>query len=118
VASVTKPFPPAPLAGEVSADAEGFLTVTAKGIAEDFAQDLSDEEKQLLTSTQVPQHRLFLETPSRLRVEDQAVLERDCQQRPRCSSGAREGRSYGNEGYFDHSPLRSRSNAFSPQRNR
>ena len=31
VASVTKPFPPAPLGGEVRADAEGFLTVTAKG---------------------------------------------------------------------------------------
>ena len=54
VASVTKPFPPAPLGGEVSADAEGFLTVTAKGIAEDFAQDLPDKEKQLLTSTQGP----------------------------------------------------------------
>ena len=52
VASVTKPFPPAPLGGEVRADAEGFLTVTAKGIAEDFAQDLPDKEKQLLTSTQ------------------------------------------------------------------
>src|SRR4051795_6094867 len=34
VASVTKPFPPAPLGGEVSADAEGFLTVIPKGIAE------------------------------------------------------------------------------------
>jgi len=54
VASVTKPFPPAPLGGEVRADAEGFLTVTAKGIAEDFAQDLPDKEKQLLTSTQGP----------------------------------------------------------------
>jgi pimeloyl-ACP methyl ester carboxylesterase len=54
VASVTKPFPPAPLGGEVRADAEGFLTVTPKGIAEDFAQDLSDEEKQVLTATQTP----------------------------------------------------------------
>src|SRR5450631_1433430 len=54
VASVTKPFPPAPLGSEVRADAEGFLTVTAKGIAEDFAQDLPDKEKQLLTSTQGP----------------------------------------------------------------
>jgi pimeloyl-ACP methyl ester carboxylesterase len=54
VASVTKPFPPAPLGSEVRADAEGFLTVTPKGIAEDFAQDLSDKEKQLLTATQGP----------------------------------------------------------------
>src|SRR3954451_13958409 len=30
VASVTKPFPPAPLGGEIQADAEGFLTVTPK----------------------------------------------------------------------------------------
>src|SRR3954447_9640035 len=53
-ASVTKPFPPAPLGGEVRTDAEGFLTVTPKGIAEDFAQDLPDKEKQLLTATQGP----------------------------------------------------------------
>jgi pimeloyl-ACP methyl ester carboxylesterase len=48
VASVTKPFPPAPLGSEVRADTEGFLTVTPKGIAEDF------KEKQLLTATQGP----------------------------------------------------------------
>src|SRR5438046_3050187 len=54
VASVTKPFPPAPLGSEVRTDAEGFLTVTPKGIAEDFAQDLRDDEKQLLTATQGP----------------------------------------------------------------
>jgi pimeloyl-ACP methyl ester carboxylesterase len=54
VASITKPFPPAPLGGEVKADAEGFLMVTPKGIAEDFAQDLSDKEKQVLTATQSP----------------------------------------------------------------
>ncbi len=54
VASVTKAYPTAPLGSEVRADAEGFLTVTPKGIAEDFAQDLPDEEKQLLTATQGP----------------------------------------------------------------
>src|SRR6202043_628516 len=54
VASVSKPFPPAPLGSEVRADAEGFLTVSPKGIAEDFAQDLPDEEKELLTATQGP----------------------------------------------------------------
>src|SRR5580700_3488127 len=36
VASVTKPFPPAQLGSEVRADAERFLTVTPKRIAEDF----------------------------------------------------------------------------------
>jgi len=54
VASITKPFPPAPLGSEVRADAEGFLTLTSKGIAEDFAQDLADNEKQVLTATQGP----------------------------------------------------------------
>ena len=54
VASITKPFPPAPLGSEVRADAEGFLTLTPKGIAEDFAQDLADNEKQVLTATQGP----------------------------------------------------------------
>src|SRR3989449_7660330 len=54
VASVTKAFPPAPLGSEVRPDAEGFLTVTPEGIAEDFAQDLPDNEKQLLTATQGP----------------------------------------------------------------
>jgi pimeloyl-ACP methyl ester carboxylesterase len=54
VASITKPFPPAPLGSEVRADAESFLTVTPKGISEDFAQDLTDKEKQVLTATQTP----------------------------------------------------------------
>jgi pimeloyl-ACP methyl ester carboxylesterase len=52
VVSVTKPFPPAPVGSEVRRDAEGFLTLTPKGIAEDFAQDLPDKEKQVLTATQ------------------------------------------------------------------
>src|SRR5258708_2784643 len=45
---------PAPLGSEVRADGEGFLTLTPKGIAEDFAQDLPENEKQLLTATQGP----------------------------------------------------------------
>ncbi|HVH70057.1 MAG TPA: alpha/beta hydrolase [Candidatus Dormibacteraeota bacterium] len=53
-ASVSKPFPPPPLFSEVRTDAEGFLTLTPKGIGEDFAQDLPDQEKQLLTATQGP----------------------------------------------------------------
>jgi pimeloyl-ACP methyl ester carboxylesterase len=50
--SVSKPYPPAPLSSELRPDAQGFLTATAKGIAEDMAQDLSDEEKRILTATQ------------------------------------------------------------------
>ena len=50
--SVSKPYPPAPLGNELRPDAQGFLRVTPKGIAEDFAQDLSEKEQQLLTVTQ------------------------------------------------------------------
>jgi pimeloyl-ACP methyl ester carboxylesterase len=38
--SVTKNFPPAPLGGELRPDAQGFLSVTPKGVAEDIAQNL------------------------------------------------------------------------------
>jgi pimeloyl-ACP methyl ester carboxylesterase len=54
VASISKPYPPAPLGGELRPDAQGFLSVTPKGIAEDFAQDLSEQEKQILIATQGP----------------------------------------------------------------
>ena len=47
-------YPPAPLGAELRPDAAGFLSVSPKGIAEDFAQDLSDTEKELLTATQGP----------------------------------------------------------------
>jgi pimeloyl-ACP methyl ester carboxylesterase len=50
--SVSKPYPPAPLGSELRPDAQGFLTVTPKGIAEDMAQDLSDREQHTLTATQ------------------------------------------------------------------
>jgi hypothetical protein len=49
--SVSKPYPPAPLGSELPPDAQGFLTDTRKGIAEDMAQDLLDGE-QILTATQ------------------------------------------------------------------
>jgi len=50
--SVSKPYPPAPLGSELRLDAQGFLTATRKGIAEDMAQDLPDLEQQILTATQ------------------------------------------------------------------
>ena len=50
--SVSKPYPPAPLGGELRLDAEGFLTASRKGIAEDMAQDLPYEQQQILTATQ------------------------------------------------------------------
>ena len=50
--SVSKPYPPAPLGSELRLDAQGFLTATRKGIAEDMAQDLPEKEQQILTATQ------------------------------------------------------------------
>jgi pimeloyl-ACP methyl ester carboxylesterase len=50
--TVSKPYPPAPLGGELRPDAQGFLTATPKGIAEDMAQDLPASQQQILTATQ------------------------------------------------------------------
>src|SRR5271169_6276489 len=50
--SVSKPYPPAPPGSELRPDAQGFLTATPKGIAEDMAQDLPASEQRILTATQ------------------------------------------------------------------
>jgi pimeloyl-ACP methyl ester carboxylesterase len=52
VNDMAKPFPAPPLNNEVRPDAQGFLTVTPKGVREDFAQDLPPAEQDLLTATQ------------------------------------------------------------------
>jgi pimeloyl-ACP methyl ester carboxylesterase len=49
---VTKGYPPAPLGNELRPDAQGFLTVTPKGVAEDFAQDLPASEARIIWATQ------------------------------------------------------------------
>jgi pimeloyl-ACP methyl ester carboxylesterase len=43
-----------PVGSELRPDKSGFLKLTPKGIAEDFAQDLSAKEIAILTATQVP----------------------------------------------------------------
>jgi pimeloyl-ACP methyl ester carboxylesterase len=43
-----------PIGTELRPDKSGFLKLTPKGIAEDFAQDLSAEEIAILTATQIP----------------------------------------------------------------
>lgn len=43
-----------PIGSELRPDKSGFLKLTPKGIAEDFAQDLSVKEIAILTATQVP----------------------------------------------------------------
>jgi len=45
---------PTPIGSELRPDKSGFLKVTPKGIAEDFAQDLSAKEIEVLTATQEP----------------------------------------------------------------
>jgi pimeloyl-ACP methyl ester carboxylesterase len=45
---------PTPVGSELRPDKSGFLKLTPKGIAEDFAQDLSAREIAILTATQVP----------------------------------------------------------------
>lgn len=45
---------PTPIDTELRPDKSGFIKLTPKGIAEDFAQDLSPKEIATLTATQVP----------------------------------------------------------------
>lgn len=54
VFSITKPYPPAPIGTELRPDSQGFVSLTPKGITEDFAQDLPEREKKLLLATQGP----------------------------------------------------------------
>jgi pimeloyl-ACP methyl ester carboxylesterase len=44
--------PPTPGAKEFQPDANGYLRLSDKGVAEDFAQDLSEAEKKILAATQ------------------------------------------------------------------
>jgi len=63
VGSISKPYPQTPIGAEIRPDSQGFLSITSKGIAEDFAQDLSDREKQLLAATQIPVNVTAFGTP-------------------------------------------------------
>ncbi|WP_262246721.1 alpha/beta fold hydrolase [Parapedobacter soli] len=54
VVDVNAPFPPGPGGAEFRPDAEGFLSMTAKGIHEDFAQDLPEAQRNVLVATQTP----------------------------------------------------------------
>ncbi len=53
-ASLGNTYPPAPLSTQLTSDAYGFLTITPTGVFEDFAQDLSLVERQVLLDTQGP----------------------------------------------------------------
>jgi len=45
---------PPPMAAEVKPDAEGFLKLSEKGVAEDFAQDVTPTEKSVLYAAEAP----------------------------------------------------------------
>jgi|SRR5690606_28039511 len=54
VVDVNAPYPPGPGGAEFRPDAEGFLSMTAKGIHEAFAQDLTEAQRNVLMATQTP----------------------------------------------------------------
>ena len=54
VGSLSTGYPPAPLGAELRPDSEGYLSISPKGFAEDFAQDLPEKEVQVLWATQGP----------------------------------------------------------------
>jgi pimeloyl-ACP methyl ester carboxylesterase len=60
--SLLATVPNSPFAAEMRPDAAGFIKITPKGIAEDFAQDLSDMEKKVLTAAQAPTNAKCLTT--------------------------------------------------------
>lgn len=61
--SLAQKFPTTPLFSEVYPIEDGFLLMTEKGMLEDFAQDLSAEEKQTMVATQAATHGALLSTP-------------------------------------------------------
>jgi pimeloyl-ACP methyl ester carboxylesterase len=56
-------FPATPVNSELRPDANGFVKLTAKGVAEDFAQDLSPGEKALIDATQSPTFGAVFDMP-------------------------------------------------------
>ena len=53
---------PTPVGSELRPDQYGYVKLTPKGIAEDFAQDLSPKEIEVLNATQVPTNVAALKT--------------------------------------------------------
>jgi pimeloyl-ACP methyl ester carboxylesterase len=56
-------FPPSPLFKEIRPIEDGYLLLTAKGVTESFAQDLTPEEKSLVIATQGATQGAILATP-------------------------------------------------------
>ncbi len=62
LAALSQPYGATPLFSEITATPDGFLLLTAKGMKEDFAQDLSNEEKQTMIATQAATQGAILQT--------------------------------------------------------
>jgi pimeloyl-ACP methyl ester carboxylesterase len=56
-------FPPVPAFSEINPIEGGFLLLTPKGVAENFAQDLTPEEQSLVAATQGATQGAILATP-------------------------------------------------------
>jgi pimeloyl-ACP methyl ester carboxylesterase len=54
VGDLGKDVPPAPGGAELRPDAQGYLSMTTKGVEENFAQDLPIAERKVLAATQGP----------------------------------------------------------------
>jgi len=52
IVDISKPFPPPPGPQTAAPIGDGFLLLSPQGVEEDFAQDLTREEKSLLVATQ------------------------------------------------------------------
>lgn len=63
LAALAKPFGATPAFGEFKPIADGFLLLTLKGVSDDFAQDLSSEEKNTMFATQGATQGAILGTP-------------------------------------------------------
>lgn len=62
LAGLAKPYGQTPLFGEIQPIADGFLLLTAKGVTEDFAQDLAPAEKLAMVATQAATQGAILGT--------------------------------------------------------
>ncbi|WP_341835312.1 alpha/beta hydrolase [Chitinophaga pollutisoli] len=54
VMDVVQPYPAAPGSAEFKPDAEGFISLSSKGIHQHFAQDLPETDRQVIFATQTP----------------------------------------------------------------
>ena len=110
VTTTSKPYPAAPLGGELRPDAQGFLWITPKGVSKDFAQGsvawrTGDPDRHAGPG----ECRCFRRHRQERCLEGQANLVCNCRQRSCDSSGIGESRSGENESHGDHA-------AFQPPR--